>query len=378
MSETQQKPTVLLAARSAHTTRLVARHLQEFFDIATASDAEGAWNSLLESQGAALLICEMDLVIDKFGLLERIRGASDTRLAAMPVLLMVGENDAENTREMAFRAGASDFINMPFASTELKARARLHVNLYLQHSSDPVQEVREPVSAVNLLQQLAQEKYFSSRAQQELSFSLRHRSNVSLCKLKLDNVKAIISGFDKATAIGAVKTVAGIIKHTLRREDTMCYLGKAEFYLLYPATNGIGATSAVNRIYDNVACCKMKIAGKKVPVTLSGAVYSCIASESIELCQIYKQLDKGLAKALEQGGNQLVGMSSCSEEWAFSIDRVLKLIESGETDDLGQHAAALILAVMPLVEFGDDTLKLGLESVTRKLRLQLQEKDGDA
>ncbi len=371
MTEEQQKPVALLIATSANSLKLVAKHLDSYFSVITAEDAESGWNSLLGRQKIVLIISELDLVIDQFGLLERLRSASDCWLAATPLLLLVGENDADRECELAFQAGATDFINLPFASTELTARARLHANLYQQQQQAPTQK-KQSVSAVNVLQQLSQQNFFNSRTQQELSFSQRHRSSLSLCKLKLDNIKAIISGFDKATAVTAIKTVATIVQHTLRREDTLCYLGNAEFHLLYPATNGIGATSAVNRIFDNLSGNKIPIAGKNVPVTLSAAVYSCIASEETDLEGIFARLDEGLAQAQANGGNQIVSSTVSLEERAFSIDCALKLIESGRTDDLAKHAASLLESVLPLLEFTDGQLQLGLESVNQKLRQQLE------
>lgn len=370
MSETHTKPAVLLVTASSHTGKLVSKHLEEFFTVLTAQDAESAWDSILEQRDISLFICDLQLVIDQFALLERLRNASDSWLAATPVLLLVGENDTDAGRELAFQMGATDFINLPFASSELTARARLHANLYVQQAIESPQEM-QPVSAANLLQQLSQENYFNSRAQQELSFSQRHRSNFSLSKLKLDNVKTIVADFDKATAIAAVKAVAKIAQQNLRREDSLCYLGNAEFSLLCPATNGIGATAGLNRIFKGLSRNKISIAGKQVPLTLSGAVYSCIASDVIELRQINEWLDDSLEQAQANGGNQIVSSSPIGEERTVSVDRALKLIESQTTEGLTEHARPLLMAVLPLLEFADDVLQLGLVTVNRKLRARL-------
>ncbi|MDH3388683.1 MAG: diguanylate cyclase, partial [Gammaproteobacteria bacterium] len=291
MTEKHHKPSVLLVARSANSLKLVSKHLQAFFEVSTAADAEAAWNSLLESPDISLLLGELELMIDKFGLLERIRSASDSWLAATPVLLLVGENDTDAGRELAFQMGATDFINLPFSGSELSARARLHANLYVQHHEQLPEEMPD-ASTTNVLQQLSQKNFFNSRAQQELSFSQRHRGNISLCKIRLNKVKALVEKFDKATAIGAVKAVALVIQKTLRREDCLSYFGNAEFCLLYPATNGIGATTVMNRIIEEVSSAKLGSAGNEVPVTLSAAVYSCIANEDIDLEQIYAALDR--------------------------------------------------------------------------------------
>lgn len=370
MTEQKEKPTILLVASSVHSIKLVSKHLQEHFTLLTADDAEAAWDLLLKDRDIVLVICELEIMINQFGLLERIRSAADSWLAATPILLLVGENDADAGRELAFQMGATDFINMPFASNELTTRARLHANLYLQQSSESPEEL-EQVSAADLLQQLSQTNFFNSRAHQELSFAQRHRGNFSLCKLKLDNIKSIMQSFDKAKTTTIVKAVARIIQQTLRAEDTVCYLGNAEFYLLYPATNGIGATDGVNRILKRVSSSPIRIDEIQVKVTLSGAVYSCLATDKSDLKQIYAQLDVSLEQAQSAGGNRVVSSSASNEERPVSVDRALKLIEQGSTDELTSDAAPLLISILPLLEFVDGVLKLGLRSVNSKLREKL-------
>jgi diguanylate cyclase (GGDEF)-like protein len=310
-------------------------------------------------------------MIDQFGLLERIRSAGDSWLAVTPVLLLVGENDSDAGRELAFQMGATDFINLPFTSGELTARARLHANLYLHHGMEPA-ELRQQGSDADLLQQLSRKNFFHSRAQQELSFAQRHRGYFSLCKLKLDNINSIVEVFDKPTALTVIKGIASIIQSTLRREDTLCYLGNAGFYLLYPATSGIGATDGVKRIQKRVAASKMQVAEKqRVQVTLSAAVYSCLPTESSDLDRIYARLDADLEQAQSAGGNRVVSSSASVEERPLSVDRALKLIEQGNVDEISADAAPLLSKVLPLLEFTDSVLRLGLTSVNQKLREKL-------
>ncbi|MEM7562532.1 MAG: diguanylate cyclase [Pseudomonadota bacterium] len=359
MPEKREKPTVILASQSPQKTKLIGRHLQEYFSLLAADDSEQAWELLLDNRDVSLMICELSLTSDSFGLLERIRDAKDNRLAATPVLLLVGEQDSEKSREEAFRNGATDFINLPFASSELIARVRLHAHLYVQHSVEPTVEMQQ-ISAVNVLQQLSQENFFNSRAQQEISFSQRHRSSVSLCKLKLDNIKAIMSGFDKSTAVSVVQAVARIIQDTLRREDSLCYFGNAVFCILYPATNGIGATTGINRILKNIAERKIRIAGKQVPVSMSGSVHSCIANDETTLEGMYKVLEQNLDRAIAEGGNKIVSSLPPDEEKTLSVDRALKLIDSGKTQGLTEQAADLLGRVLPLIEYADSELALDL------------------
>lgn len=368
MSETPHQAAVLLIVESATAVKHITKHLKEYFTIQVASDDEAAWESIQTNNDVDVIVCDLRQAVGSFGLLERLRDAGDKKLAATPVLLLVGENDTENDREIAFSKGATDFINLPFASAELIARVRLHANIYAQHLSEPCVEMQS-VSAVNVLQQLSQEKYFESRVLQEIAFSLRHRSSLSLAKLSLDNMSAIAAGFDQSTVASIVQAVAKIIKETRRREDSLCYFGKGEFCILYPATNGIGATDAVKRIARNVASSKLRVAGKKIRVTLSAAIYSWIASGETDLDAIYQVLDESLRQAIAEGGNRVSNTTTDDEKRIHSIDRALRLIEMGKTEDLAAHAQPLLHSVLPLLEFVDGELELDVTPLIDRLRV---------
>ncbi|MFV2032207.1 MAG: diguanylate cyclase domain-containing protein [Gammaproteobacteria bacterium] len=326
---------------------------------------------MLELSNISVLICELPVAIDGFGLLERIRSATDKHLAARPVLLLVGESDRDNDRESAFQLGATDFINMPFASTELTTRVRLHAQLFVQFSEEQTVEMQQ-VAALNVLQQLSQQNYLKSLLKQELSFSLRHRSNVSICKLKVDNLKAIVASFDKSSAVSIVQAVAKILQQTLRREDILCYLEKAEFCVLFPVVNAIGAFSGINRIRESIARLRIRIAGKQVSVTLSGAMYSCVADETTSIESVNEILDRRLAEALRRGGNCIVGAPKSSEKRAITVDRALQLIANNNTDDLAEHARGLVRDILPLLEYAEQRLEL--EPLSQSLRDQLNRK----
>jgi hypothetical protein len=153
----------------------------------------------------------------------------------------------------------------------------------------------------------------------------------------------------------------------------LCYLGKAEFCILFTTTNGIGATIGVNRIVASISSRKIRIAGKQVPTTLSGAIYSCIATEDTNLDQVYSNLDDGIKQAVAEGGNRIVNTVPQGEDQVYSIDRALKLIDDGNTDGLSSHAKGLLQTVMPLIEYVDQTLQLEMDSMLQRFREKLKQ-----
>ncbi len=376
MSEVHTKPSVLLVAQSAMTVKLIGKLLGEYFSLISVNDAETAWDSLLASTGpeAAVVICELKLSIDGFGFLERLRSANNNHLAARPVLLLVSESDSEESRESAFQQGATDFINMPFSSTELTTRVRLHAQYFVQHSQIKPVEIQKDTS-LGVLQQLMQENYFESRLSQEIAFSFRHKMSIGICKIKLSSLKALIAEKGKPATVVIVQAVAEIIQKTMRSEDTLCYLGNAEFNLLFPATNGIGSAVGLRRIMDAVAKRDIKIDGEAVSVPLAAAIYSCMPTSNTTIEAVAEVLRRRLNRALVQsgqdGGNSIVSSAQVGEVAIISIERALQMLERGDAEGLSPYAKSLMIDLLPFIEYADQEFNLGLQASDLKWREKL-------
>jgi two-component system cell cycle response regulator len=376
MSEVHTKPSVLLVAQSAMTVKLIGKLLGEYFSLISVNDAETAWDSLLASTGpeAAVVICELKLSIDGFGFLERLRSANNNHLAARPVLLLVSESDSEESRESAFQQGATDFINMPFSSTELTTRVRLHAQYFVQHSQIKPLEIQKDTS-LGVLQQLMQESYFESRLNQEIAFSFRHKMSIGICKIKLSSLKVLIAEKGKPATVVIVQAVAEIIQKTMRSEDTLCYLGNAEFNLLFPATNSIGSAVGLRRIMDAVAKRDIKIDGEAVSVPLAAAIYSCMPTSNTTIEAVAEVLRRRLNRALVQsgqdGGNSIVSSAQVGEAATISIERALQMLERGDAKGLSPYAKSLMIDLLPFIEYADQEFNLGLQASDLKWREKL-------
>ena len=245
------------------------------------------------------------------------------------------------------------------------------MTFFVSHAMEDTTEIRN-LATVNILQQLAQAKFFKSRLQHELSFSLRHKISVSVCKLKVNNLQTIIAGFDKNAAISVVQAVAKIMQLTIRGEDILCYLGNAEFCILYPATNRIDAATTVNRFLKNLEKHSIRIAGKRVPVVICGAIASSFSNPETTVESLMKTVDEQLEEAIKQGGNCIVSLPQPNEEEHISVAKALKMIERDTTDGLSSQIGNLMLDIMPLLEYADQVLQLDLKSVNQSLRKRLK------
>lgn len=371
--KSQPKPNVLLATQSRLTAKSISKLLQIQFSVIETESAEKAWEMLADDQQYNLMICDLSLVVDTFSLIERIRTAQDSALRIMPILLLNGESDEDTEREVALKEGANDFITLPFSSEELIARVRMHTEISSHQDNNQSDENID--DKVNILQQLKQESYFESRLQQELSFSIRHKSQVSACKVEIYGLSEAEDKFGHSVAHQFIQIFAKILNKTIRKEDTLSYAGQGQFILLYPATNALGAIAAINRVVKATESKTIKIKDASVYIQFCGAIYTCLASESISVDSIQSELDNRLSGALSKGPGEIVTSGHKADtKQKISVDRALSLVEKNEIDELQEHSKELMNRIMPLLEFCDKGLKLGLGKVITSLQERLDKR----
>ncbi len=366
-----EKPIVLLATQSRLSARSMIRLLQDQFTILEVDDAEDAWKAMTGKTTVNLLISDLVLLQNQFALLERIKTAQDKGIRHLPLLLLISENNDDGERENALSKGATDFLTMPFSSSELIARVRMHTQVFLRQEKILDAEKDE---TIDILQQLSPETFFESRLQQELSFSTRHKIPVSSCKIEVDQLENIKKQYGHKIAHQIIKLLAKVLQKSVRKEETLCYSGHGRFTLLYPATNALGAFAAVKRIKEATDKTQVKLGGKLQTITFSGAIYTCLASESISVESIQNELETRLEDALKKGNSAIVtaGHKEKIKDLIPSVECALSLIDEDNTEDLKEHSKALMIQVIPLMRFSDETLNLGMDKVIDSLIKRLK------
>jgi diguanylate cyclase (GGDEF)-like protein len=367
MSEMVGSPSILLVTGSTQTTRSIDKLLSPQFNVLHAEDGDKAWEILQQKSTVSVLICALKKSVDKSALLERIRQAHNKLLNALPVLLLVGESDTDDLRDKAFSAGATDFINMPFSSIELKTRVRLHAQLYSIFSQNEKEEVLEEGRDIDLLNTLLQQEAFLSRLQQEMSFSIRHKSYVSVCLFKIDGSDDLNDEYGKEVFTAIIRAQANKLEKQIRKEDSYAYLGNATFAILLPVTNGMGANVAVKRIMEQLNGMSLKHDGESITLTYSAGLYSFMPDESMTTDGIMGTLEKRLQTAEQKGSGQIVSSKSEVEEAKISVEQALNRIHYGHTDDLGRYLPDLLETLKPLLKFAHKHDEINLQDLIDSL-----------
>lgn len=131
MSEIKNKFTVLVVDDSRTVRASINKTLCSNYNIVQAEDGEDAWNKLLELQEVSMVITDIMMPkLDGYGLICRIRAATQPEIINLPIIVITGSEDAI-TRERAHVCGANDFIVKPVDAADLMERANFHTEAKL-------------------------------------------------------------------------------------------------------------------------------------------------------------------------------------------------------------------------------------------------------
>lgn len=304
----ENKPTILVVDDS-RLMRVAARKiLKNDFEILEAGDGEEAWDNLQEHSNIALIMSDLSMPnLDGLGLLKRIRESDNAHLKALPVIIVTGAEDDDGSKNTALAAGASDFITKPFESVQLLARAKAQARQQdtqkaLQHSEASKQKLEQNASVDNLTG-LANQRDFANSVEEGLSYSLRHRTELTLLLIRVEKYKVLFLRRGKHVAEEVLKRIGKLLSDGRRREDAVGRISLDTFGLLLPSANPIGARRVAEQLREALQTCDFTIDGKETAVTASFAIACPPVHTETSASSLFEDAQEKLRLALQRGGN---------------------------------------------------------------------------
>ena len=113
---------VLIVDDSKFVRTTFNRILSASFAVKECVDGESGWQQIQSDPNIVMVVSDLDMPkLDGYGLLERIRGAADPRVKAMPVIIISG-NQNEAAKKKARDLGANDFVSKEADAPEVLSR----------------------------------------------------------------------------------------------------------------------------------------------------------------------------------------------------------------------------------------------------------------
>lgn len=309
MSENTKEKQRLLIVDDSKVIRVTARKiLRDHFETVEAVDGEDAWELLSDEETFSLVVSDLTMPrLDGFGLLERIRSSHLPQVRELPVIIITGANDSEATMERARSAGATDFIGKPFDAVHLLARTQAHASAHAATNTLMEENTAlEENSSIDSTTGLCNETCFMERGYQQLSYAIRHGSNLAMFRIEIDSFGELFQRHGEALTEAVIREMGKTLTTVIRQEDTAARTGTARFSLLLPGMNQTGIRNLAERINHNFITYRFMSGDTRVPVTISVGVGAPDIRRNTRFEELLTIADERLSQAVSQGGNRIV------------------------------------------------------------------------
>lgn len=309
MSENIKKKQRLLIVDDSKVIRVTARKiLRDHFEAIEAVNGEDAWELLSGEETFSLVVSDLTMPrLDGFGLLERIRSSHLPQVREVPVIIITGANDTDATKERARSAGATDFIGKPFDAVHLLARTQAHASSHAATNTLMEENTAlEENSSIDSTTGLCNETCFMERGYQQLSYAIRHGSNLAMFRIEIDGFGELFQSHGEALTESVIREMGKTLTSVIRQEDTAARTGTARFSLLLPGMNQAGIRNLAERINHNFSTHRFMSGDTRVPVTISVGVGAPDIRRNTHFEELLTIADQRLTQAVSQGGNQIV------------------------------------------------------------------------
>jgi len=384
--EIEELPHLLVVDDSRLMRRAIGKILGKEYRITEAEDGEEAWTILQATESIRVIFSDLSMPkLDGFGLLEKIRNSDNPAINELPVIIITGADDDDETKHKALNNGASDFISKPFESVQLRTRAKTHVRLEQTHKklNETASELEKQATS-DRLTGLSNKKHFDARIVKDVSYAKRHRGELTLMFLEIHDFNRLFLKHGKEIADLILTGVTGICQSCTRNEDTLARVGLAKLAFILPSANRIGAKRLSERIYERINDLSIRSDKTVIPITTNIGIAAIDINNSTSVEDIINLADKHLQIAISQTGNSIViddqdtSEANVDEATEIAKDVIRKpeipalstlpdletatqIAGSENAEQLHPYLSALLRKILPLLKMCNVKLELGID-----------------
>lgn len=298
-----EAPSILIIDAS-YEQSAVGQLLDPEFAVAIAHELEEA-RSIILSQSSIKLIY-INLLsgdVDSVGFMSWLRGSSEANLRDMHIIV-IGDTGMDQSEIIKFSEyGVTQIITPPFDRDLVTAQAKEILggsNSGSHGQSTPIKDAET----------ILDEERFTTVLWKELSYAIRHKNELALLLLKLDQFELITEQGGLQAMESLLTTCAEIIQKHTRHEDMLAYFGDGVFAILVPATNAISTKYLGKRILHELQTLQFSFGDGDEPLTVSIGVSAPDIKQHTTIEDILKPAKKRLKLAFEEGGSQVIDNDS--------------------------------------------------------------------
>jgi diguanylate cyclase (GGDEF)-like protein len=273
----------------------------------------------------------MDIVMPEMDGIEACRLIKSFEyLRDIPVIMVTATMQMKEL-QMAFAAGAIDYITKPLNKVELLARvssalklkreidnrkAREQELLKLTQRLEELNQMLQRLSSLDGLTGVANRRHFDLVLKQEWRRAIRDATPLSLILIDVDFFKAYNDTYGHQMGDECLKRVADSLKGVLKRPtDLIARYGGEEFVVLLPKTDIEGASALAEEMRTAVEALRITHARSQVTdrVTISLGVATIVPNRDSSSTELITEADQALYGAKQGGRNRVKSSNTIAQ-----------------------------------------------------------------
>lgn len=290
------------------------------------ADGEAAWKAIQEDPSIVLVFTDLDMPkLDGFGLLQRIRAATDERVKGLPVVVISGAEQA-GVKEKARAAGANDFISKTADPPELLARLDNVLKVVTANEAEATHD---------RLTGALTEKYLRTESAKRYSYAKRHDDELSIMALRIDSAADIVRAAGKDAAEQLIARIAKLLMDQVRAEDSVARTAAATFVVVAPGTTAPQMLLLAKRLQAQLA---------QARVTYGQHVLKIVASYGVSATRVdtTNSMDELMNLAMQRLDGGAPVAQPAGESLPAEIDQALRVLERADASRLGEVSKEIV------------------------------------
>ena len=164
----------------------------------------------------------------------------------------------------------------------------------------------ESLSITDGLTGIKNRRFFNAVYPREFKRAMREKMSLAFLLLDIDYFKNFNDTYGHLIGDDCLKMVASLIEHEIKRVSDMAFrYGGEEFAVLLPNTQTNGALLIAEKIRARIEAAEFTFEGRKMPVTISIGLATCIPTKDSSEDQLLGYADAALYQSKQNGRNRV-------------------------------------------------------------------------
>jgi two-component system cell cycle response regulator len=212
--------------------------------------------------------------MDGYGLLEKIRGSSDARVKALPVIVISG-NQNEAAKKRARDLGANDFVSKEADAPEVLSRIDNLLKLIRASTElEKNKQVIEQTATHDPLTGTFTPHYLMTEGRKHYAHARRHGGQVSVMAFRIDSFADTVKAAGKDVADQLLARIAKLVSGTLRTEDSIGRVAEATFVVISTGAGASQVMAFARRLYGQLQAAQVAYRGQPLRIVASFGIAS--------------------------------------------------------------------------------------------------------